>query len=54
MLKFLRFQVNKSHFIVQVFWKDVEFLKSVWVNKTHFIALSLLIVIISWKKSQYL
>ena len=54
MLKFLRFQVNKIHFIVYKFWKDVEFLKRVWLNKTHFIVLSLLIVIIVWKKSQYL
>ena len=54
MLKFLRFRVNKTLFIVQKFWKDVEFLKSVWVNKTNFIVLSLLIVIIVWNKSQYL
>ena len=32
----------------------LNFLKSVWVNKTHFIVLSLLIVIIVWKKPPYL
>ena len=52
LLKFLRFRVNNTHFMK--FWKDVEFLKNVWANKTHFIVLSLLIVIFVWKKSQYL
>ena len=35
MLKFLRFRVNKTHFIVWKFWKDVEFLKSVGVNNSY-------------------